>query len=82
MPFAGSITGVPVMPISGVMSFDPTSLLTPPSTQAPPIIRQAGTVLTPRAGFRKLVRQSVSQGDASASNAKTLSFSVATKTTL
>jgi hypothetical protein len=64
---AGSMTGVPVMPISGVRSPQPLTLL---DTAVAPL----GSRLTCHSGAMALV--------ASASNAYTLSFSVATNTTL
>ncbi|PYT16312.1 MAG: hypothetical protein DMG59_10845 [Acidobacteria bacterium] len=71
VPLAGSITGVPVMPISGTIWPQPRS--------------EAGTVVTPRLLSRKLTCHSgAAFGPAllSASKAYTLSCSVATKTTL
>ena len=67
MSVAGSMTGVPVMPISGVRSPQPLTLL---DTAVAPL----GSRLTFHSGAMALV--------ASASNAYTLSFSVATNTTL
>ena len=62
------MTGVPVMPISGVMSqHSPVSLF--------------GTVVTPAAGLMKLTFQIGDVLPPSASNAYTLSCSVATYTT-
>ena len=67
MSVLGSMTGVPVMPISGVRSPQPLTLL---DTAVAPL----GSRLTFHSGAMALV--------ASASNAYTLSFSVATNTTL
>src|SRR6266508_1047341 len=60
----GSITGVPVMPISGTMSWPGSVVL---------LTSLLGTVVTPAAGLRKFTCQSCPAAPLSASKAYTLS---------
>src|SRR5579862_3696206 len=72
------MTGVPITPVSGVMSPSPTptsGFVVPEGTLVSPAV-------PPCAASIRLTDQSGAQGDASASNAYKLSCAVATRTTL
>src|SRR6185437_5983670 len=78
MPAAGSMTGVPITPVSGAMSPEP------PPTRLPvvPEGTEVSPLLAPCAVSMRFACQSCRQGPLSASKANRPSWAVATNTTL